>query len=473
MHRFIIRNRDVKLVKAKDFDNAAFERGEFDIVMCSPESVRKTLRFLSEQGYMWGCSKTSLLKDTRMKERLLEIIGNEPVYITIDDDVPNGVLLSSAYLLYTSGAVEIDFKEDNVKEIKRIKPEEFDLAAFDKGKIAIVVDNEDPKELDEVLSILDKNGYTWLFSSNKITDKNSYTYKSLRSISFPFYLSVGGFELYCHNGIIWSVQPTTNETLIRINFKEDNMIEVKQVKTKDFDSEAFQNRAFRIAICSPKSMSRTLQFLHDKGYMWGNTKTSLLEDGHMREVLLDTIQRHPVFIVAGGHMRYGVVRDIMSSPNIPTVELIFEETSNDKIVITNDGKTTTATLYSNGKKSGVGTAICHDDDKFDVYAGAKLALDRLERYKKEPEMTDWEKFVKSKVNLRVPKKYIRNFLDRAARDDLGIFGSLSGWYLRCLEQDGDSIVVFVDHKSKKYIILTEDLRIDHRTRTVDYIPGMK
>lgn len=130
MNRFVIRNRDIKIVKAKDFDNAAFKRGEFDIVMCSPESVRKTLRFLSEQGYMWGCSKTSLLKDTRMKEQLLEIIGNEPVYITIDDDVPNGVLLSSAYLLYTNGAVEIDFEEDNAKEIKRIKPEEFDWDGF-------------------------------------------------------------------------------------------------------------------------------------------------------------------------------------------------------------------------------------------------------------------------------------------------------------------------------------------------------
>lgn len=55
-----------------------------------------------------------------------------------------------------------------MNEIKRVKPEEFDWAAFGKGKIAIAVDNEDPKELDGVLNILDKKGYTWMFSSTKI-----------------------------------------------------------------------------------------------------------------------------------------------------------------------------------------------------------------------------------------------------------------------------------------------------------------
>lgn len=358
---------------------------------------------------------------------------------------------------------------------KLVKPEDFDWAAFDKGKIAIEVDNRDPNELDEVLSILDKKGYTWIFSSGKITDKNSYTYTSLRSMSCPFYLSVGGFEPYCSNGIVWSGCWTSiKETPVRIKFKEDknmNMVEVKRVQAKRFDSEAFQNWAFRIAICSPQSVSRTLKFLHDKGYMWENTKTSLLEDSHMKELLSDTVQRRPVFIISGRHMRYGIVRDITYSPNIPTVELVFEETHNDKIVITNDGKITTATLYSNGKKAGIGTAICHDDDEFDVYAGAKLALERLEKNKKETEMTDWEKFVKGKVNMRVPKKYLQNFLYRTTKDGLEFKGLMPDWYLKWLTQGGDSIIVSVNRKIEKTPIMTEVIR-DDCSRIVDYFPGI-
>lgn len=570
----------MKTVKIKDFDWGGFRQSKFCIVSDSSQNLLAVLLALSEKGYYWGMSGQSLIGDSVTTDQLLDDIEQELIYIRAGGDLEHGIICDYTDRRYP---VMIDFKEDTMNMVKKVKAKDFDWVAFNKGKIAIAVDNEDPKELDEVLSILDKKGYTWLFSSKKITDKNSYTYKSLRSISVPFYLSVGGLEPDC-NGIVWSGQTTINETPIRIDFKEDNMniVEVKQVKAKDFDSEAFQNWAFRIAICSPKGMSRTLKFLHDKGYMWGNTKTSLLEDGHMKELLLDTIQRRPVFIVAGGHMRNGIVRDIMSSHNIPTVEIDFEEendmityekvnakefdwklfnddrvaivvdnrdtdnlnkvmklldnagyhwstdtpltakdaqgykaitdgshghvaylstsrcaisrsvhwstrlsslehpvkivfdecTDNDKIVITNDGKTTTATLYSNGKKTGIGTAICHDDDKFDIYDGAKLALERLEKYKKEPEMTDWEKFVKGEVNMRVPKKDIRNFLDRAEKNGLTFKGTMSDWYLRWLTQEGGNIVVCVNSKIEKSPILTEVLH-DDNGETVDYIPGMK
>lgn len=294
-------------------------------------------------------------------------------------------------------------------------------------------------------------------------------------MSIPFYLSVGGLEPDC-NGIVWSGQTTINETPVRIDFKEDknmNMTEIKRVKAKDFDSEAFRRNEFRIVIRSPKSVSKTLQFLHNEGYTWGNTKTSLVDDDRMNELLLDGVQRHPEFIIAYGKMTNGILRDFMALSVRPTIEIDFREhPSNDKIVITNDGKITTATLYSNGKKAGIGTAVCHYDDKFDVYAGARLALERLEKYKKEPEMTDWEKFVNNKVNMRVPKKYIQNFLDRAEKDGLTFKGTMSDWYLRWLMQNGDNIVVSVNNKIDKTPILTEVL-CDDNGKTVDYIPGMK
>ena len=48
-----------------------------------------------------------------------------------------------------------------------------------------------------------------------------------------------------------------------------------------------------------------------------------------------------------------------------------------KIVITTDGKTTTAKLYNNKSLCETATAQCSPEDKFDFNIGAKLAMDRL------------------------------------------------------------------------------------------------
>lgn len=49
----------------------------------------------------------------------------------------------------------------------------------------------------------------------------------------------------------------------------------------------------------------------------------------------------------------------------------------EKIVITHDGKTTTATMYEDGKKVKTATAKCCPEDTFDFMVGAKLACERL------------------------------------------------------------------------------------------------
>ena len=54
----------------------------------------------------------------------------------------------------------------------------------------------------------------------------------------------------------------------------------------------------------------------------------------------------------------------------------FELVNAEKIVITHDGKTTTATLYR-GDEKVVATARCAPEDKFDFTVGAKLAMERL------------------------------------------------------------------------------------------------
>lgn len=55
----------------------------------------------------------------------------------------------------------------------------------------------------------------------------------------------------------------------------------------------------------------------------------------------------------------------------------FEIVGNEKIVVTHDCKTTTATLYRGNEKI-TATARCAPEDKFDFVVGAKLAIERLE-----------------------------------------------------------------------------------------------
>lgn len=59
-------------------------------------------------------------------------------------------------------------------------------------------------------------------------------------------------------------------------------------------------------------------------------------------------------------------------------DLILERAPvNDKIVITTDGKTTTATKYDGKTVVKTAVAKCSPDDKFDFLTGAKIAFDRL------------------------------------------------------------------------------------------------
>lgn len=56
------------------------------------------------------------------------------------------------------------------------------------------------------------------------------------------------------------------------------------------------------------------------------------------------------------------------------------EVADEKIVITHDGKTTTATMYCDDGTKKVATARCAPEDTFDFNVGAKLAMDRLMEY---------------------------------------------------------------------------------------------
>lgn len=76
-----------------------------------------------------------------------------------------------------------------------------------------------------------------------------------------------------------------------------------------------------------------------------------------------------------------------------------------KIVITTDGKTTTAKMYRDKTVVKVETAECHPDDRFDFMVGARVAFDRLVGCKEEESETP--KYYNGKVIC------VENYANRA------------------------------------------------------------
>lgn len=81
------------------------------------------------------------------------------------------------------------------------------------------------------------------------------------------------------------------------------------------------------------------------------------------------------------------------------VKCLVKEPCNDKVGITTDGVTTTATLYSKNTKVRTATAKCSPDDEFDFTVGAKLAMDRLYPDKIEPKTDPTPKYLNCKFTV--------------------------------------------------------------------------
>lgn len=97
-----------------------------------------------------------------------------------------------------------------------------------------------------------------------------------------------------------------------------------------------------------------------------------------------TISRiNPNGAVTFSEPHYGVAEPCMYVFLESELELVPTE----KIVITRDHKTTTATLYR-GDEKVVATARCAPEDKFDFMVGAKLAMERLDAEINKPKYYD-------------------------------------------------------------------------------------
>ena len=138
--------------------------------------------------------------------------------------------------------------------------------------------------------------------------------------------------------------------------------------------------------------------------------------------------------------------------------------NNKKIVITTDGKTTTAKLYDGKNVIKTAEAKCCLTDKFDFNTGALIAFGRLtDSELKFEEGLDWKAFKAGKVAVKVTKDNFKDFVTEAKKhscdwydgDDYNPFDSFIDIFFR--------LTLPITIKSDEIYIMYEDdsLRLCH------------
>lgn len=102
----------------------------------------------------------------------------------------------------------------------------------------------------------------------------------------------------------------------------------------------------------------------------------------------------------------------------------FELIPDQKIVITTDGKTTTAALYEGKRRIKDAKAVCASSDTFDFNYGATLALDRLTGFVRGSvdialdTRSQMDRFMAGEIAIEVPNGEAKNFLKECERRGL-------------------------------------------------------
>ena len=134
------------------------------------------------------------------------------------------------------------------------------------------------------------------------------------------------------------------------------------------------------------------------------------------------------------------------------VKCLVKEPCNDKVVITTDGVTTTANLYSKNTKVRTATAKCSPDDEFDFAVGAKLAMERLYPDKIESKTEPTPKYLNCKFIVTDLTKDAREYItdgkvytmiDGRFEHDLG-----SKWPIATPIENADDLVAYFNGKRK-------------------------
>ena len=114
---------------------------------------------------------------------------------------------------------------------------------------------------------------------------------------------------------------------------------------------------------------------------------------------------------------------------------LYAPAYNQKIVITTDGKTTTAVLYDGKKRIKEAKATCASSDKFDFNYGATLAFERLIENPKIDELKrrlnaiygkpaiDWNKFAHGELEIKVSKDKWDQFMKQCEERNFAWFNA--------------------------------------------------
>lgn len=91
----------------------------------------------------------------------------------------------------------------------------------------------------------------------------------------------------------------------------------------------------------------------------------------------------------------------------------------EKIVITSDGKTTTAKLYDGKKFVKAGKAVCSPEDEFNIVTGAIIAFSRLfdadVNFVDDNDSFDWDVFKNGEVFVQVTKDNFDEFIEEVEK----------------------------------------------------------
>ena len=117
--------------------------------------------------------------------------------------------------------------------------------------------------------------------------------------------------------------------------------------------------------------------------------------------------------IKGNHDRYYDKFDERSNFANSLIPVTEQSDSTKEIVITTDGKTTTAKMYDGKSCIKVSEARCCPSDAFDFQTGAEIAFNRLFG---EPEKKfDWNAFKSQNLAVIVTRETIKSFLSEAEK----------------------------------------------------------
>ena len=222
------------------------------------------------------------------------------------------------------------------------KMKQFDWEEFKKKKIAVHCKTEE--EANNFLEQADKQKITW-HSGEKANSKN-YWYDEKQNTCYSFACGLSYQSIKYHKKVGRKIIEWSD--YMQTEFKVGDR--VKCIKGY-FGKEAIVGMVGTVVDVFYNGI--TVQFdKYIKGHNGANDKgESKGKDGYC----------------------WNFFNELFGNVN----EYLIPYKDNRKIVITTDGKTTTAKSYENGKLNKTARAKCSPQDEFDFETGAKLALERV------------------------------------------------------------------------------------------------